>query len=244
MKPRSFARFTSDPEGPHRRSDRPARRACRPGPLALALAALCLAPAACTAGEDTTEGDPNRDAGEGADTADSSGAGDLGDAGDDAGGPDLGANDDASDDAGGDGVGGPPAPCDDDVPTDAAALEAYLADGGYTDFAAETAPHESAGPHFGRVRTFVGDCLATSLDGPGGQHPVGAAGVKELYGSDGASVAGWAVMVKVSPGEDAEGWYWYERFGGSTYADGVDVGLCTGCHDAGRHGIRTRWPLQ
>ncbi|MBA3462355.1 MAG: hypothetical protein H0T46_20505 [Deltaproteobacteria bacterium] len=63
--------------------------------------------------------------------------------------------------------------------------------------------------------------LSSSTDGP---FPVGAVSVKELHRN--GSIIGFAVARKLSTG-----WYWYESLGTSVVADGVGVGLCTGCHD-------------
>ena len=139
--------------------------------------------------------------------------------------------------------GGAPSPCDDGVPDDAATLLPWLENGDYLGFMAESAVHDSAGPHFGDVRTYVGDCLATSLEDGGAQHPVGAAAVKELYGS-GGTVQGWAVMVKAEPASGGDGWYWYEWYNGSVYGGSVDDSTCRGCHASGIDGVRSPWPLQ
>jgi len=127
-------------------------------------------------------------------------------------------------------------------PTGGAELLPWLEGGTYADWAAEAEPHPSAGPHFTAVRTFVNPALLESLEGGGGEHPVGAAVVKELFGA-GPDVGGWAVMVKVAPGSDAASWYWYEWFQGTTYADDTDVGGCGDCHADGVDFIRTTLPL-
>ncbi len=94
------------------------------------------------------------------------------------------------------------------------------------------------------MRVFVNDRLLESLEDGLASHPAGAATVKELYGR-GSEVMGWSVMVKVEDESDGgRGWYWYERFNTSQFADGRGVGLCTGCHAAGRDFIRIPFPLQ
>jgi len=131
-------------------------------------------------------------------------------------------------------------------PIDDAALQAWLAAGSYADYLPESAPHGSAGPHGGQVRTFVNRALATSLGACADSHPVGAAAVKELR--DATGLTGWAVMVKTQPGPGADAWYWYEVF--STAPDarpafsGQADDTCTGCHDGGLDAVRTRWPLR
>ncbi|MBC8070948.1 MAG: hypothetical protein IAG13_21660 [Deltaproteobacteria bacterium] len=129
-------------------------------------------------------------------------------------------------------------------PTDGAALLPWLEAGSYTGWTAESGPHPSAGPHgSGGVLTFVNDALFASLDAGNGEHPQDAAVVKELFAGDG-SISGWAVMVKVEPGQGGASWYWYEIVGTSTYADGIDEGLCTGCHSGGVDQVLTPFPLQ
>ncbi|MFN8643751.1 MAG: hypothetical protein U0802_19610 [Candidatus Binatia bacterium] len=109
---------------------------------------------------------------------------------------------------------------------------------------ATSAPHPSAGPHGGRVRTFLNPALFASLDAGNGQHPAGAATVKELYLS-GENVRGWAVAVKLRADSDqGRGWYWFEDFGSGSPFEGVGLAACTGCHSAGRDFIRIPFPLQ
>jgi len=137
-----------------------------------------------------------------------------------------------------------PAADDQAPPTEADALATWLAEGRYLAWAAESAPHPGAGPHFGVVRTFVNDALFDSLTAAQAQHPPGAAAVKELYGRSGDTVLGWAVMTKLQADSAAgQGWYWYEAFG--TFASGgVGLSICTGCHADGRDFVRIPFPLQ
>lgn len=129
-------------------------------------------------------------------------------------------------------------------PTDAALLLSWLEAGSYLDWRAESAPHPSAGPHFGTIRTFINDRLFDSLTAGAAQHPQGAAAVKELYGPTGTTVRGWAVMTKISADSaGGAGWYWYEGFNGPG-SGGVGVPLCTGCHSLGSDFIRIPFPLQ
>lgn len=127
-------------------------------------------------------------------------------------------------------------------PTDGAALLPWLEAGNYADWAAEPAAHPSAGPHFTAVRTFVNASLLASMEAANTEHPVGAAVVKELYG-DSPNIGGWAVMVKVAPGDTVDTWYWYESFEGTTYADDTGVNGCGNCHSSGVDYIRTELPL-
>lgn len=118
-----------------------------------------------------------------------------------------------------------------DIPV--ADLAGWLEDTPYRDWPSEPAPHPSAGPHFGDVRTWFSPSLADSLDEGRARHPVGAAAVKELYGDSGTNVLGHAVMVRVRQGASDDAWYWYEDFEGRNFADGRGVGLCSGCHSGG-----------
>jgi len=131
-------------------------------------------------------------------------------------------------------------------PTSNSDLQAWLTIGGYAGFLAESGPHVSAGPHGGRVRTFVNRQLASSLTTCAASHPVGAAAVKELL--DAAGVRGWAVMIKTEASAGADAWYWYEAFStapdATPAASGQANGTCTGCHDGGLDAIRTPWPLR
>ncbi len=132
-----------------------------------------------------------------------------------------------------------------EVPTDEAQLRTWLQAGSYLKWPAESAPHRSAGPHFGTIRTFVNDPLFASLSAPAAAHPAGSIAVKELYGASGDAVQGWSVMIKLDAASDGgQGWFWYERFNTSVYAAGRGSALCTGCHTLGRDFIRIPFPLQ
>lgn len=120
-------------------------------------------------------------------------------------------------------------PAQEPPPTNSAELVPWLEAGEYLEWAAESGPHASAGPH-GMVRTFMNDALIGSFEAGLAQHPEGAAAVKELY-TAGGQPNGWAVMVKVQPDSaGGAGWYWYETLGGNVFADGTGEALCTGCH--------------
>lgn len=127
------------------------------------------------------------------------------------------------------------------VPTGGEALLPWLEAGTYRDWPAEAAIHESAGPHFGDVRTFLSPDLADSLSSGGVQHPLGSAAVKELYGG-GTEIDGYAVMVRTGEAAGGDNWYWLEVYGVNTYADGEGVSLCTGCHSGGIDFVLTPWP--
>jgi hypothetical protein len=130
------------------------------------------------------------------------------------------------------------------IPTAAAALLAWLEAGHHLVWMAESAPHPSAGPHFGFVRTFLNPTVFASLAAAQTAHPVGSALVKELYGT-GSQVRGWSVMVKVQDDSaGGEGWYWFERFDGTTFASGFGIPGCSACHSAGSDFVRSPFPLQ
>ncbi len=141
-------------------------------------------------------------------------------------------------------AGGETGAADSVPPTDGDALLAWLEAGEYLGWHAETAPHDSAGPHFGTVRTYVNQQLFDSLEAGDATHPVDAAAVKELYGS-GDAVLGWAVEVKTqADSADGDGWYWYEKFNDQMFADGEGASLCTDCHVGGADYVLTPFPLQ
>lgn len=131
----------------------------------------------------------------------------------------------------------------DQTPPMGAELLAWLQAGEYLGWTTESGPHPSAGPHFGTVRTFVNDTMFDSLTDGNATHTVGGALVKELYG-DSTEVGGWAVMTKVQDAAGGSSWYWYEWYEGSTFADGVGVNGCVGCHSRGDDHVRSPFPLQ
>jgi len=130
------------------------------------------------------------------------------------------------------------------VPTSGAALLPWLQAGRYLDWPSESAIHPSTGPHFGNVRVYLNDVLFDSLEQGLDEHPAGAVAVKELYGS-GSEPRGWSVMVKAQDqSAGGDGWYWYERFGSTTFADGFGIRGCTVCHSLGKDYVRIPFPLQ
>ena len=129
------------------------------------------------------------------------------------------------------------------VPAQSGALFSFLQQGGYRRFEAESAPHPSSVHR--RVRTFVNSALATSLAQGGGDHPVGAAAVKELFDGDGRP-GGWAVSVKLAQTGDDSDWYWYETrdaTSGDEPTEGRGVAACSGCHMSGTDFVLVRYPL-
>lgn len=136
-------------------------------------------------------------------------------------------------------------------PTNEDALTAWLMAGGYEGWPAESALHESTGPHFGAVRTYVNPTLFDSLEAGNTAHPKGAAAVKELYGGS-DELRGWSVMVKgfENSTSDApgDGWYWYERYDGGVFGNSFGDGTCVGCHASShpdfKDHVLTPFPLQ
>ena len=70
-----------------------------------------------------------------------------------------------------------------DIPSGGAALEAWLKAGHYKQWRSESKPHDSQGPHFGKVRAYLNPAAFESMQsGARKQHPKGTVTVKELYG--------------------------------------------------------------
>lgn len=109
------------------------------------------------------------------------------------------------------------------------ALDGWLSERHYQGWRCEamTSAARPNSPH-GRNRICANNL--TSNHGTG-EYPVGAAAVKELYGND-DKLDGIAVSMKVAAGTTGAAWYWYEKVNGAVVVDGIDVGLCTGCHSA------------
>jgi hypothetical protein len=115
-------------------------------------------------------------------------------------------------------------------------LLAWIATGQYKQWACEPAVHASRGPsvHTPFDRVCSNNVLSAAAgDGGMGPWPEGAAEVKEIYMAmgDATPTGGYAVSLKTSA-DSAGGanWYFYERFDGTLYADGLGTPLCTGCH--------------
>lgn len=145
------------------------------------------------------------------------------------------------------GDGGVTSPSGSDVPSNAAALLAFLQAESYAQFAAESAVHAATNgsPH-NDVRVFINDTLSQSLAGGQTSHPVGSAAIKELYDTDQTTRIGWAVSVKTqADSAGGQGWYWYEIINGSVVADAKGLALCTGCHQStGQDFFSSNYPLQ
>jgi hypothetical protein len=107
-----------------------------------------------------------------------------------------------------------------------APLKAWLVEGHYQAWTCEAAAHPARPPGaHGMNRICNNGVLSASVNGT---YPVGAASVKELYQN--GRVTGFAVGVKLAEGDAASSWYWYEAYGDSVIADGVNRGICVNCH--------------
>jgi hypothetical protein len=134
-------------------------------------------------------------------------------------------------------------------PMGEADLLAWIATGQYKQWACEPAVHASRGPsvHTPFDRVCSNNVLSAAAAAAGtGPWPQGAAEVKEIYMAmgDATPTGGYAVSLKISA-DSAGGanWYYYERFDGTLYADGIGTPLCTGCHSlAGSDPFHTTTP--
>lgn len=106
----------------------------------------------------------------------------------------------------------------------------------YASWPAEAAIHTSSMNPSG-IRVFLSPSLADSVARGDGDHPLGAAAVREIFSPDHATRVGWSASVKTE-----NGWYWYEEFDrhGKATVAGSDAPGCTGCHEGGRDLVQTR----
>lgn len=122
----------------------------------------------------------------------------------------------------------------DTPPMGAAALEAWLADGTYEEWQCEEAPHAARSPSPHGVNRICSNALISDNAAGDTDWPKGAAAVKEIYAAAGDErPIGYAVYLKTaSDSDDGANWYWYERIGGNTTADGLGEQQCVSCHVA------------
>lgn len=123
------------------------------------------------------------------------------------------------------------------------ALTAWLGAGEYLAWTAESAIHDSTGPHFGNVRTWLSDELVDSLEQNESSYPLCSATVKELYGADDRR-GGFSVSVKVALEGTASDWFWFEIYESEILAFGTDVPVCVNCHSAGTDYLLSPYPLR
>jgi hypothetical protein len=113
-----------------------------------------------------------------------------------------------------------------------AAIEAWISKGDYKKglWRCDPAPHPPAAtgssPH-GQVLICSNDKAQAFSSG---SFAVGAATVKELYSANGKTLNGTAISLKVKSGPAEDTWYWYERIGKNDIANGINAGVCVGCH--------------
>lgn len=148
-------------------------------------------------------------------------------------------------------------------PTGEAALTPWLAAGSYHDWHCESANHAGRAPSpHGTVRICVNDAVYAASGT--GDLPVGAAAVKDIFDTSGATV-GHAVMLRTSTATGGPGWYFYEQIPPDTMlpmgitisptgvvadgngASGQAMTVCAGCHagaaTTGRDLIFTPHPM-
>ncbi len=112
-------------------------------------------------------------------------------------------------------------------------IDAWLAKGDYKSWTCETEPHAARSPSPHGTNRICSNTKASSHGD--GEYPVGAASVKELYGSDGTTIAGYAIGLHTTAGTTGDSWYWYEKMGSSVVANGLGStgtakDVCVGCH--------------
>jgi hypothetical protein len=139
---------------------------------------------------------------------------------------------------GGGGAGGSGSTGDAQTPAQGAAnVQAWLAKGDYKSWSCESAVHAARPPSpHGFDRVCSNTAISSNASGTGAW-PVGAAAVKELYGSlTDTTPGGYAVYLKTADDTTAGGavWYWYEQPVGATspLADGLGNSICVACHSS------------
>ncbi|HEX5753530.1 MAG TPA: hypothetical protein VFZ09_45455 [Archangium sp.] len=131
-----------------------------------------------------------------------------------------------------------------ELDTSEAGITAFVREGRYKEWLAEPGVHETRAPHGSKVRVFFNDPVVQSLRVGNTTHPVGSILVKELYESDGKTLRGHALDVKIAEGPGKDTWIFYEGFG-PEYASnyyGRGHATCHGCHASGRDYVTTALP--
>ncbi len=128
-----------------------------------------------------------------------------------------------------------------------AVIRAWLTAGSYkgAGWKCEPAVHANRSPSPHGMNKICNNTKLTASVAPG-LYEFGAASVKELYMSDGTTIAGYATTLKLVDGDsDGSRWYFYEEMAGTVIANGKGTAdnsdLCAGCHagagsDAGHSG--------
>lgn len=118
-------------------------------------------------------------------------------------------------------------------PTDKDMLMNWLNGGYYSDWAQESAVHNSFGPH-DDVKVFYNSILNESMKAGNKEHPVGSTSVKEQYKN--GKHYGWSVAIKLeAESKGGDGWYWFETLDKMdkskiAFSGTGEIG-CTGCHN-------------
>lgn len=133
------------------------------------------------------------------------------------------------------------------IPTTPEVLHSWLLDGGHRGWTAESSVHKSTLGE-GGARVFLNDLLVDSLSSGNAVHPVGSAGVREMYEPDKVTQRGFGVLVKIADeGEGGTGWYFYETFqmeAGMPFSiSKAGAPGCVGCHQNGLDFVQSKLPL-
>ena len=112
----------------------------------------------------------------------------------------------------------------------------------YRTWTAEPAVRESSqnSPHR-KVRVYFNKASYDALKANTSPLPVGSMIVKDLFQADGATLAGYAVMMKTT----ASSWTWWEAFTNnldSPAVFAVDSSSCKGCHSQTGNKDQVRTP--
>jgi hypothetical protein len=110
--------------------------------------------------------------------------------------------------------------------------------------AKQPAPIDSVAAHSSKTQTYFNPTAAAAAKAGQNPLPKDSVIVKDIYGSDGVTLRGQALMAKVEDGAGGGTWVWYEGFL-PDYADpyyGKGLGTCTGCHGSGTDFVRTAVP--
>jgi hypothetical protein len=120
-------------------------------------------------------------------------------------------------------------------PTDAEAVQRWLAKGYYMDWVCEGEPNaktDGAGAihvHGAKTRVCANVLLAASrAPGTSGEFPAGVAAVKEVYDAEDTVIATVVSVKAEATSAGGDNWFWYE----SPSAQGFGFAGCTGCHSA------------
>lgn len=130
------------------------------------------------------------------------------------------------------GCGEPEETFDGDVPDiTQEALDEFLDSKGFADWTSDPEPRDpipgSMSPH-GLVRTYFGPLLEESLNDFDGEHPVGAAAIKEAY-DDPDTVGKYFIYVRFKEGDINDSFLWYRQDTGPLYEG---QSFCSDCHAA------------